>query len=470
MQRILMAAFFLTVGPAAWLSLAQTANAPRLPLGVVIPLVAASKEPRQTYALYLPQRYSPETRWPVVYIFDPLARGEFALRKFEHAAELHGFIVAASNNSRNGPWALQVSAAKAMVDDTQQRFSVDTKRIYFAGFSGGARVSSQLATLCKCAAGVLLSGAGFPVGSRPTPGVKFAVFSAVGNADFNYSEVIPLQEQLEKADLPSWLRVFDGPHEWPPAEVMDEALAWFRVQAMKSNLAPRDNTFAAAQFTAANERASAQEKSGDLLSSWREYGQAAATFASLMDVAADRAKTESLAKDKAVRAAWKRERAAFEEQSRLSDNVLSAASRTADSARNSDPSGPAQSAPQLAHELWQRSLAENKPDRALIFKRALGGVFIGSMESGNAALEEKNYPLAAQYFACAAEANPNSEWVFRQLAIARALSGDRKGSVEALRSARKLSNDLNAFSNWLDTEANLTSIRSMADFKNLRIN
>jgi len=251
---------------------------------------------------------------------------------------------------------------------------------------------------------------------------------------------------------------------------MDEALAWFRVQAMKSNLAPRDNTFAAAQFTAANERASAQEKSGDLLSSWREYGQAAATFASLMDVAADRAKTESLAKDKAVRAAWKRERAAFEEQSRLSDNVLSAASRTADSARNSDPSGPAQSAPQLAHELWQRSLAENKPDRALIFKRALGGVFIGSMESGNAALEEENYPLAAQYFACAAEANPNSEWVFRQLAIARALSGDRKGSVEALRSARKLSNDLNAFSNWLDTEANLTSIRSMADFKNLRIN
>jgi predicted esterase len=468
MLRILLASFLLSISAAASLSLAQTQSAPLLPLGAVIPRVVAVQDPQQTYALYLPKRYSPETRWPVVYIFDPLARGELALRQFERAAELHGFIAAASNNSRNGPGAPQVAAAQAMVDDTQQRFSVDTKRIYFAGFSGGARVSSQLAMLCKCAAGVLLSGAGFPVRSRPSPDVKFAVFSAVGNADFNYSELIPLQEQLEKVALPSWLRIFDGPHEWPPADVMDEALAWFRVQAMKSNLEPRDNNFIAAQFTAANERASSQEKSGDLLSAWREYRQAAATF-DLMDVAADRAKAESLAKDKVVRDALKRERAAFEEQSHLSDDVLSAASRPPDIGTNSDPSMPAQSAPQLARDLRQRSLAEKKPDRALIFKRALGGVFIGSIESGNAALERDN-TLAAQYFACAAEANPESEWVFRQLAIARALSGDRKGAIEALRSARKLSNDLNAFSNWLDTESNLTSVRAMADFKTLRVN
>src|SRR5262245_59202240 len=321
MLRILLVSFLLSISAAASLSVAQAQSVPLLPLGAVIPRVVAAQDPQQTYALYLPKRYSPETRWPVVYIFDPLARGELALRQFERAAELHGFIVAASNNSRNGPGAPQVAAAQAMVDDTQQRFSVDTKRIHFAGFSGGARVASQLAMLCKCAAGVLVSGAGFPVRSRPSPDVKFGVFSAVGNADFNYGEVIPLQEQLEKAALPSWLRIFDGAHEWPPAEVMDEALAWFRVQAMKSNLEPRDNIFIAAQFTAANERASSLERSGDLLSAWREYRQAAATFDS-MDVAADRAKAESPAQDKVVRDALKRERAAFEEQSRLSDDVL----------------------------------------------------------------------------------------------------------------------------------------------------
>lgn len=471
MLRIFLASsFFLSISSAASISVAQTESAPSFPQGVVIPRVAAAQDQQQTYAIYLPKRYSPTSRWPVVYIFDPLARGELALRQFEHAAELHGFIAAASNNSRNGPWAPQIAAAQAMVDDAQQRFSVDTKRIYFAGFSGGARVSSQLAMLCKCAAGVLLSGAGFPIRSRPSTDAKFAVFSAVGNADFNYSEVIPLQEQLEKAGLPSWLRVFEGPHEWPPTEVMDEALAWFRVQSMKSNLEPRDSNFVAAQFNAANERAASYEKSGDLLSAWRESHQASAAFDSLMDVAADRAKAESLAKGKVVRDALKRERAAFDEQSRLSDEVLSAAARPADPGTNSDPSLPAQSAPQLARDLRLRSLAEKKPDRALIFKRALGGVFIGSIESGNAALEKKDNALAAQYFACAAEANPESEWVFRQLAVARALAGDRKGAIEALRSAKKLSKDMNAFSNWLDTESNLTSVRSMADFKALRAN
>jgi predicted esterase len=470
MQRILLAAFLLSISSMASLSLAQTESAPLLPLGAVISHIAAAQDPQQTYALYLPKRYSQETRWPIVYIFDPLARGELALHQFEHAAELHGFIVAASNNSRNGPAALQIAAARAMVDDTQQRFSVDTKRIYFAGFSGGARVSSQLAMLCKCAAGVLLSGAGFPVKSRPTADLKLAVFSAVGKADFNYSEVIPLQEQLEKAALPSWLSVFDGSHEWPPAEVMDEALAWFRVQAMKSKLEPPDDIFIAAQFAAANQRAASQEQSGDLLSAWREYRQAVATFDSLMDVAADRANAAALGKDKAVRDALKHERAAFEEQSRLIDNVLSAAFRLADSATNSDPSVPAQSAPQLARDLRQRSLAEKKPYRALIFKRALGGLFIGSIEAGNAALEKKDNTTAAQYFACAAEANPDSEWVYRQLAIARAVSGDHKGAIEALRSARKLSKDLTVFSNWLDTEPNLTSVRTMSEFKALRAN
>jgi len=455
MPRTLLAAFFVTVSSMAPLSLAQTENAPPLPLAVVIPRVTAAQDPQQTYALYLPKRYSPETRWPVVYIFDPLARGELALHQFEHAAELHGFIVAASNNSRNGPGAPQIAAAQAMVDDTQQRFSVDAKRLYFAGFSGGARVSSQLAVLCKCAAGVVLSGAGFPIGLRPSPDVKFAVFSAVGNADFNYGEVVLLTEQLEKAALPSWLRAFDGPHEWAPAEVMDEALAWFRVQAMKSKLEPRDNDFIAAQFTAAYQSAASHEKSGELLSAWREYRQVAATFDSLIDVAADRAKAESLAEDKVVRDALKRERAGFEEQARLSDDVLSAASLRVDPGTNSNPFVPPQSAPQLARDLRQHSLAEEKPDRALIFKRALGGVFIGSIESGNAALEKKDYVLAAQYFACAAEANPESEGVLRQLAIARALAGDRQAAIEALLKARRLAKDADAFAKWVQDQPSL---------------
>ena len=467
MLRALLPVLLVAATSVPSLSAPQQAESGPLPLGVVIPRVVATKNPQQTYALYVPKAYSRGENWPVVFVFDPLARGELALRQFEHGAELDGFIVAASNNSRNGPWAPQFEAAEAMVNDTQQRLAIDARRIYFAGFSGGARVSWQLARLCKCAAGVVLSGAGLPLNASPSLDAKFAVFSAVGIADFNYSEVIPLQDELGKVSLPHWLRVFDGPHEWPPADVMDEALAWFRVQAMKANLEPGKADFIAAQLTAAKQRAESFETSGDLLSAWREYRQITATFDSLADVTATRSKAELLAKDESVRARLKRERNAFDEQSRLSDEVFSAVSRLADSTSGSAQPSTTRSASQLARDLRQRSLAEKKPDRALIFKRALGGVFIGCIESGNAALEKKDYSQAAQYFACAAEANPESEWVFRQLAVARALSGDRKGAIEALRFARKLTRDLSSFSVWCKQESGLTQLRRMPDFRSI---
>jgi dienelactone hydrolase len=428
----------------------QSADRPLSP-GVVTAAVTAVQNPQQTYALYLPKHYSPLSRWPVVYVFDPLARGELALKQFEHAAELHGFIIAASNHSRNGPWAPQFEAAQAMVNDTQKRFSVDTRRIYFAGFSGGARVSSQLALLCQCAAGVLLDGAGFATGAAPSANGNFAVFAAVGNADFNYGEIIRLEEQLEKVALPHWLRVFEGPHEWAPASAMDEALMWFRLQAMKSRLAPRDDELIAAQLEAASLRAESLERSGDLLSAWREYRQIAETFDSLADGKAAREKAETLEKEKAFRNARKQEQDSFTEQERLTLEVLSAVSATPSNPADAG-SRPAHSAQQLAGDLRQRSVSEKRPGRALMLKRALGGVFIGSIESGNAALEKKDYPLAAQYFGCAAEANPLSEWVERELAVARALSGDRKGALEALRSAQQLTSDRDAFSKWAREE------------------
>jgi dienelactone hydrolase len=436
-----------------------------LPLGVVIPRVETSADSKQTYALYLPSKYSREKRWPVVYVFDPLARGQLALEQFQNAAELYGYIVAASNNSRNGPWPPELEAANAVFRDTQQRFSIDTTRIYFAGFSGGARVSSQLAQLCKCAAGVLLSGAGFSFAAQPSAEAKFAVFSTVGNADFNYSEIIPLQDKLEKAILPHWLRIFEGHHEWAPPATIDEALAWFRVQSMKAQREARDEAFLAVQFAAALERAVAVEQSGDLLGAWREYRQLAATFESLRNVSTIRAKAGGLEKRKDFHDAQKRESNDFAEQARLSDEILAAAS--AQKSDNPSLSGSAARAVVLTKDLRDRVEHEKKPDRAAIFKRSLAGIFIGSIESGGDALDKKDYPLAAHLLACAAEANPESEWAFRNLAVARALSSDRKGAIEALRSARKLTKDLPGFSDWLKQEHAFVPLEPSAEFKRL---
>ncbi len=118
----------------------------------------------------------------------------------------------------------------------------------------------------------------------------------------------------------------------------------------------------------------------------------------------------------------------------------------------------------LAHDLRLRAEREKKPERVLVFKRALASVFIGSLESGRDALDKRDFRRAESYFACATEANPESEWSFRNLAIARASSGDRKRALQALRSARKSTKDLPAFSDWLKQEPAFSQLRSVPDF------
>jgi len=64
-----------------------------LPAGKVIERVVCLKDASQSYALYLPPDYAPDRRWPVVYAFDPGARGLRPVERFKDAAEKYGYIV-----------------------------------------------------------------------------------------------------------------------------------------------------------------------------------------------------------------------------------------------------------------------------------------------------------------------------------------------------------------------------------------
>lgn len=108
---------------------------PSLLKGETVRKVVTRSNPAQSYALYLPSTYAPVKQWPVVFIFDPGASGPASVSRMKEAAEKFGYIIVASNNSRNGPFPPQIEAAKAMWNDARQRFPLDPHRTYFAGFS-----------------------------------------------------------------------------------------------------------------------------------------------------------------------------------------------------------------------------------------------------------------------------------------------------------------------------------------------
>jgi hypothetical protein len=203
----------------------------------------------QSYALYLPANYDNKKSWPVILIFDPAAGGKRGVSAFLDGGRKYGFILACSNNSRNGPLADNLTAANAMFRDIMTKYNIDPKRIYVSGFSGGSRFAMSFAMSERRIYGVIGCGAGFPGNNFSfSPGNSgFLYYGIAGNRDMNYPEMFQLSDYLNsRPGITSYLRTFSGGHQWPPTELMTGAVEWLVLQEMNNKELPADQSLISA--------------------------------------------------------------------------------------------------------------------------------------------------------------------------------------------------------------------------------
>lgn len=196
--------------------------------GRIIEKVECRLKAQQSYAVYVPSSYSKERRWPVLYCIDPMARGRTPVERFQAAAEKLGVIVAGSNNARNGPLGLIAEAVQAMVEDTQERLSIDPERIYAAGFSATGQVAARWAANGQIAGIVVCSSSIDPSALAAKP--SFRVFGTAGVDDFAYYDAHAMSVALAKRGVENRFREFAGGHEWLPADAAEEALRFLAGQ------------------------------------------------------------------------------------------------------------------------------------------------------------------------------------------------------------------------------------------------
>lgn len=349
---------------------ALVARAEDFPRGQIIDNVKCAADPSQSYALYLPSNYSPDRTWNVIFGFDPRARGRAPVERFEAAAEMYGYVVAGSNNSRNGSWEASVAATQAMSADVGQRFAVDAKRMYTAGLSGGARVAMQVALGAGQIAGVIASSAGFP-DSKTRKSVPFAVFGTAGTEDFNYLEMRRLDRTLA---TPHRVVIFEGGHTWLSSDLAREAIEWMEIEAMKSGRRPRDEALLGKIFTSRVAQATAPTNDKDACLALEAL---IADFEGLKDVSAYAARAAELRRQKSVKEALKKDRAADEREERLLAELAALEGALGDPSRHLETLG------QLKDRLMglsrKANASEDSSERRMA-RRVLRGTLAGSIE------------------------------------------------------------------------------------------
>jgi hypothetical protein len=294
--------------------------------GTIVDGVTCAGDPTQSYALYVPSSYTPERKWPVLFAFHPAARGRAMVEKYAAAAEQYGYIVAGSNNSRNGPWGPSRAAILAMPADVGSRFAIDPKRVYVTGMSGGSRVALEVALAKNDIAGAIASSAGYP-DSQPRSRLSFPIFSTAGTEDFNYLEMRLLDRKLTS---PHYLAVFEGGHTLPPDAVALEAIEWLEVQAMKAGRRGRDEALLDRLL---DKRRKAIAASASDVATVHLLEALVADFQSLRDVSPESARLKELTKRADIRKALDRERAAEDAEWRSINDIFELEAGLADEER-----------------------------------------------------------------------------------------------------------------------------------------
>ena len=428
----------LLLGGSCATALAQEAG---LPPGQVIEKVPCHSDPAESYVLYLPSSYTPAKKWPIVYAFDPMAQGRVPIQKYKDVAERYGYILVASNDSRNGPLYISLRAAQAMWQDTHVRFSLAPRRAYATGFSGGARVACIFGRMTpREVAGVIGMGAGFPLGAGQEPSVDlpFIFYGTAGIRDFNYPEMVQLDGTLTGLNIVHRVEVFDGGHDWAPPAAFSHAIEWMELRAMKAGSAEKDESRVAEWFNRRLEKARELEAGGKLAEAFQQFQWLEADFEGLQEVVKVQSEIRQLEGRKELKRALKRE---SQRQERIQAMVDAAYGEFNQAIRPFKEHAGSPSEIRQALEISGfpgrvKSAKEHQDnEEGIAADRFVRGVLIHAYEQAMEAVGGNDYATAQLDLIVATECAPENAQVHYMLARVYALNKANKNALAELRTA-----------------------------------
>lgn len=394
--------------------------------GQVIDKIICKADTTQSYAFYLPGSYSPEKKYPVVYLLDPHAKGALAVANYKALADKYKYILIGSNNSQNGnSWEETQHITLKLFADAGTRFSINTSRVYLAGFSGGARIANTITMLNGAINSVICCGAASPVMNPTNVRSDYCIMGIVGDSDFNYVEMKRYHMvDIAGHNLKHFLMTFNGKHEWPQENVMDKAFWWLELNDMRKNTIPKNDSLIAQHlnpllnqldnYIKTNKKAEAYFLSKEIIN----------FYEGLSDIKIVYDSYALLHATPEINQVLKQEERNWKEEDQLKQEYLKAfQTQTIQWWKNDIAS------------LNKKMKAEKNTEKALIYKRVLNFLSLASYMQTSNALKQKAIPAADFFSTIYLIVDPKNSDAHYLSANVKALQGDTKQALQSLSDA-----------------------------------
>lgn len=209
----------------------------KLPKGRIIDSIPATDSTASSFALYLPQDFTIEKQWPVLFVFDAKGRGRPTAQLFRQIAEEQSYIIASANVDVTQD-SLQNNVKKAgnIINRVAGMLPLDKQQVYTVGLGAGGKVATALSLVYSNIAGVLAVEDAWLNTNLINESNRF-MYSAIAcnsrNSQFTLQKIVGY---LDERDYPTELNYYfcEEKVEWPAADVIYNSVSGFTLQAIRS--------------------------------------------------------------------------------------------------------------------------------------------------------------------------------------------------------------------------------------------
>lgn len=202
-------------------------------------MATADGETKITYHVHVPKSYNPDELPAIIIGFSPGGDGKSMVKAVAESCDKRGWVAIGCNELKNkmNNQALETKMMKEVLDDIFKKIPHDSKRIFLAGFSGGAMRAYEVSAIrAETIAGIIAYGGW--IGGEERYKLDFCKGMAIaivnGKDDSGANSWSSRDEKvLSKRKCRVKMFQFNGGHEIPPPESTEEAFLWIE-EAPKS--------------------------------------------------------------------------------------------------------------------------------------------------------------------------------------------------------------------------------------------